>query len=163
MQRSQFAGCGSHNYCIVHGAGGCQSFNQLCNCGRFLAYGNIDTDNILSGLVDNCVDGNGCFACLTVADDKFTLAAADRYHTVDSFNTGLQRNAYAFSFYYAAGRGLYGAHLFGIYWAFAVYRSTQAVYYTADKAFTCGNGNNSSGAFYHIALFNAFIGAEDNQ
>ena len=39
-------------------------------------------------LIDDGVDGDGGLAGLTVADDQFALAAADRDHAVDGFQSG---------------------------------------------------------------------------
>ena len=31
-------------------------------------------------LINDCINSNGCFTCLTVANDKLTLATSDRNH-----------------------------------------------------------------------------------
>ena len=61
--------------------------------GRFLlADGNVDADNILALLVDDSVERDRGLTGLAVADDKLTLAAADRNKRVDSLQAGLQRH-----------------------------------------------------------------------
>ncbi len=42
-------------------------------------------------LVDDRVDCDCSLTDLTVADDKLTLTASDRYHCVDRLDTGLER------------------------------------------------------------------------
>src|SRR5208283_1989305 len=56
-----------------------------------LADRDIDADNIALFLIDDRVDGDRGLADRTVADDQFTLAAAEREQRVDDDKTGLHR------------------------------------------------------------------------
>ena len=82
--------------------------NEGGYCGSLLTYGYIDTVYGLAGivealLVDDGVDGNGCLSSLAVADDKLTLASADRNHGVDGLQSGLQRLLYRLAVDYSWG------------------------------------------------------------
>ena len=50
---------------------------------------NVDTLNAFAFLVDDGVDGYGCFTNLTVTNDQLTLTTTNRHHRVDCFQTGL--------------------------------------------------------------------------
>jgi hypothetical protein len=56
----------------------------------FLADGDVDTDHVLTFLVDDRVDRDRGFAGLAVADDQFALAFADWNHGIDGFDACLQ-------------------------------------------------------------------------
>ena len=69
-----------------------ESGNSRC----LLADSHINTVNGLACLVetlliDDGINGDGCLTSLTVADDKLTLATADRNHRVYRLDTSLQR------------------------------------------------------------------------
>ena len=51
----------------------------------------VHADQIFAFLIDNRVDRNGSLAGLAVADDQFTLTAANRHHRVDGLKTSLNR------------------------------------------------------------------------
>ena len=83
--------CGNNDR-VIHSAVTAQLFDNA-RYGRFLlADGNVDADNILALLVDDSVERDRGLTGLAVADDKLTLAAADRNKRVDSLQAGLQRH-----------------------------------------------------------------------
>ena len=79
-----------------------QSFDQLSDCRTLLSDGDVDAVEFLllvggiveTLLIDDGIDGHGCFACLTIADDQFTLTTANRDQTVDGFHARLHRLAH---------------------------------------------------------------------
>ena len=75
---------------VIHGACGLQFFVYTNNVGVLLADGYVNTNDVLTLLVQNGINADGCLTGAAVADDKFTLASSDRNHGVDSFKTCLQ-------------------------------------------------------------------------
>lgn len=86
--------------------GHCQCFYQLGDGGPLLANGDVDADHVLALLVDDGVGCKGGLTRLAVADDKFTLAAADRHHGVDGLDARLQGLGNALAFNDTRGRRL---------------------------------------------------------
>ena len=85
----------SHNYgCVGHSAMVFECFYNIGNSRSLLANSHINTKYRIAFvekffLVDNGINSNSRFTSLAVADDKFTLSAPDRDHSVNCFNTGL--------------------------------------------------------------------------
>ncbi len=82
---------------VVHCSVLFESFHYLSDRGAFLTDCNINTDNILPFLGDDCIDCYRCFTGLSVTDDKLTLTTADRYQGIDRFDTCLKRFMYGFT------------------------------------------------------------------
>src|SRR5580698_3391147 len=76
---------GSDDDSLIHHTFALQTFNKCGNFGEFLANSNVHVNDagLLLGLVNHGVDSNGSFTGLAVADEQFTLAAADWNHGVD--------------------------------------------------------------------------------
>src|SRR5690606_6132391 len=69
-------------------------FELLANLrhGRcLLTDSDVDAHHVLALLVDDRIDRNRGLTGLAVADDKFTLSAADRHHRIDRLQSGLKR------------------------------------------------------------------------
>jgi len=96
LQGSRVAGACRYDDGIFHSIVFFKRLHHAKHGGLLLADGDIYTVNRISGvefffLVDDRINADGGLARLAVADDKFALAATDRDHGVDSFDTGLQR------------------------------------------------------------------------
>src|SRR5438270_1829834 len=83
-------GSGNHNG-VFHCAMLFEGSDNLRNRGTLLSNGYIDADNILASLVDDRVKRHGGFAGLAIANDQFALTAANWYHRINCFDTGLER------------------------------------------------------------------------
>src|SRR5438270_4493521 len=118
---------------MLHRAVLLQNLTNTCNKRVFLANGNIDTDEILALLVDDCIKDNSSFTCLAVANDQFALAASNRNHAVNSLNTSLYRRVNALSGDDTRGNALYGARLIRINWSIVVYGLPQWVDHTTNE------------------------------
>ncbi len=68
------------------------------NGGRFLADSDIDTFDTGIALVDDGIDSQCGFTCLTATDDQFTLTTTDWDDGVNGFITGLYRLIYGLTF-----------------------------------------------------------------
>ena len=162
LQRRHFRSCGGNDNGIVHGAGFLQGFHQLGHGGAFLTNGDINADHVFALLVDNGIRCDGGFAGLAVADDQFTLAAADGDHGVDCLDAGLQRNRDVFALN-NTGRRCFNGHVFDCFdLALAVNGSAQSVHHAADQSFAHRDGNHTAGALDGVALTNAGVRAQQN-
>jgi len=83
---------GHDNDGVVHRALIAQNCHGLGHSGRALANGAIDANDVLAALIEDGVNGDRGLACLAVAKNQFTLAAADGNERVDDLQTGLQRH-----------------------------------------------------------------------
>src|SRR5690242_7125243 len=70
-------GGGSDHDGVVHGAVIFQNLDHLGDGRTLLANGAIDTDQVVALVVDDRIQNHGGFARLPVANDEFTLAAAN--------------------------------------------------------------------------------------
>ena len=89
LQRCYIRCCSGNDDGVIHSLVVAQSLHELCYCGLLLTYSYIDTDNILSLLVNDSIDSDSCFTCLPVSDDQLTLSLTDRYNGVDCLDTCL--------------------------------------------------------------------------
>ena len=89
LYRSRFAGRCRHDNGIIHCIILFQGRNDLCNCRGLLSDCDINTNDILSFLVNDRIHSDRCLTGLTVADDQFTLTASDGEHRVNGKDTGL--------------------------------------------------------------------------
>ena len=76
---------------IGHRAAFLQLLVNLNDAGALLPNGHVEAHDVLAALVEDGVDRNAGFPGLSIADDQFALAAADRRKRVDHFQTGLER------------------------------------------------------------------------
>ena len=105
---------------VIHRAFFAQVGDDLRDGGRTLANRAIDAQHILVALVQNGVDRDGRLAGLSVAEDQFALAAADRNERIDDDDAGLQRHGDEGAVHDRPGRSLDGQALAGGNRPFAV-------------------------------------------
>src|SRR5713226_3245448 len=94
LQGGSFRGRSCNDDRVLHSIVLLEGLDELRNSRALLANGDIDTIKLLillltlvpAPLVEDGVNGNSRLACLTVTDDKFTLATTDRHHCIDGFN-----------------------------------------------------------------------------
>ncbi|MBA7655237.1 hypothetical protein ES703_63136 [subsurface metagenome] len=91
LKRRRVAGWRSHDYRIVHRPIILKHFYNVSDRGIFLTNSYINTDDILTFLIDDSIYGNGCLSCLTISYDELSLASSYRNHGIDGFYTSLQR------------------------------------------------------------------------
>ena len=162
QHRSGFGSGSGNDDGVVHGAVFFQFGNNRRYGGSFLTYGNVDAGNPLTFLVDDGIDGNGGFTGLSVTDDKFTLAAANGNHGVNSFQTGLHRFKNGFTSNNAGSEEFNGTIFCGFDFTFTVEGLTKCVDNTADHGFPNGNFHNSAGSLYLVAFLNIGVGPKNN-
>src|SRR5260370_38748524 len=89
LDGSRIGGRRRHPNRILHGAVIFERLDHLRHRRTLLPDGDVDTDQIAALLIDDGVEGDCGLAGLAVANDQFTLSAADRDHGVDRLDTGL--------------------------------------------------------------------------
>ncbi len=155
--------CGStDNNGIVHSACHGQIVDDLSNSRTLLTDGNIDTDDILALLVQDGICCDGGLTGLTVADDQLTLAASDRDHGVDSFDTGLKGNINRLAVDDAGSRRFDGTETVVCDGALTIDGFAQCVDDTANQGIANGNGNDTTGTLDGVAFLDAAVIAKDN-
>src|SRR5690606_12959651 len=88
-------------------------------------------------LVQNGIDTNGRFTCLTVTNNKLTLATAHRNHCINRLNTSLKWLSYRLTVNYTRSFTLQWHFIsFTGDWTFTIDRLTQCVYHTTNNTFT---------------------------
>ena len=99
LQRCWVRSGSGYNYCVSHSTTLLQRFHNLLYSRLFLSTSNIDTIYRVSFfvklfLVDNGIQSDGSFTCLTVTNNQLTLTSSDWNHGIDSLDTCLQRLSY---------------------------------------------------------------------
>ena len=90
-QGRRVRGRGRNHDGVFHGSVFGQGVYDAGDSGRLLPDSHIDANHVLLFLVDDGINGDSGFTGLAVADDKFTLAPADRYHGINGQPAGLER------------------------------------------------------------------------
>ncbi len=113
-------------------------------------------------MINDRIDGNGCFTCLAVTDNKLALSAADRHHGIDRLDTGLHRLMYGFTSHDAWSRRLDRAECGGRNRSFTVQRLSQRVNYTAKQSFADRYFHNTASTFDLVAFDNIRVRSKNN-
>ncbi|EJX07230.1 hypothetical protein EVA_04658 [gut metagenome] len=162
LHGSHFAGGSTHNHSIIHGTVLFQSVYQLSNGGLFLADGHINAEHTLALLVDDGIGSNHSLTGLAVANNQFTLTAANRNHAVNCFDTGLKRHRNALALDDAGSWALDGAILLCINGTLTVDGLAQSIHNAANHGLAYRNAHNLAGTLHNAALFQANVTAQQN-
>jgi hypothetical protein len=157
LHRGGVGGRGDHDDGVIHGAVALERVHNLGDLAGALADGHVDADHVLPFLVDDCVEADGGFARLAVADDQLALATADRKHGVDGHDAGLDGRVDPFARDDAGGHALNGAHLVGVERPFAVDGYPQRVHDAPDKRVAHGHGGDQAGGAHFISGFDVVV------
>ncbi len=171
LQRSRFrSGCG-HDDGVFHRAVFFELLHDLCNGRTLLADGDVDAVKLLAFivgligflLVDEGVDRDSRFTGLTVADDQFALATANRDEGVDGLEARLHRLADRFTRDDARSLLFDQTTLGRFDRTLAIDRIAQSIDHAAKKGLADGNVHDGVGALYAVAFADFLVGAEDNR
>ena len=162
LHRGPFGSTGVYDDGVIHSAGSFQTFVYTDDIGVLLPDGNINTNDILSLLVQNGINSDGGLACTAVADDQLTLSAADRDHRVDTFQTGLQRDVYRLSVGNARSFDFNVAISVSLDFASAVNRLSQRIDHAADDRIAYGNLHQTARSLYYVAFLDGFRISQKN-
>ncbi len=162
MQRGWGAGPRHNHRGVIHRAVFAELFDRAGH-GRFLLPNrHVKALHARIALVDDRVDGDCCLTCLTVTNDQFALATANRGHRVDGLDAGLQRLMHGLAFRHTGGDHFDRAALVGHNRAFAVERIPQRIDHAAQEFVTHGHAQQGSGAANFFTFVDVQIVAEDN-
>ena len=152
LQRSRLAGAGHHDGRVVHGAVLPQDFDHAGH-GRILLT-DRDVKALYAGvaLVEDGVDADGGLARLAIADDQFSLSAADGRHRIDGLDAGLQRLCHRQSLGHARRPGFDVAALAGDDRTLAVDWISQRVDHAADHGVADRHAQQPARALDLVAL-----------
>ena len=115
-----------------------------------------------TGLVFDGVQADRGLAGLTVADDEFSLATADRYHRVDGLDASLQRHPDGRPLQDAGRRAFDRAVCIGRNRPLAVNRAAECIHDTAEQRLAGRDFHNTAGAPDRVALPDLLIRAEQH-
>ena len=137
---------------VVHRTLRAERLHDVCHGGTLLSDSHIDaidriTGLVVGALVDDRVDGYGGLAGLTVADDEFPLATADRDHRVDRHDSGLERLGDGLTEYYTGSLALQ-RHLRQVSFDLAesVKRNAKRIDHSSEHLLTDLDGGDPSGS-----------------
>src|SRR5690606_6570367 len=122
----------------------------------------IDTFDAARLLIDDRVDRERRLTGLTVADDEFALAAADRHHRVDRLVTGLHGLAHGLTVDDAGRDALDGRHALVLDRTFAVDRIAQRIDDAAEQPFAHRHFENASRRLDRVAFDDVLVFAQDH-
>src|ERR1700716_3330265 len=170
LHRRRIGGGGGDNDRVFQRALLFQNLDELRDGGAFLADRDVDAIqlDLLVGLrverllVENGVERDRGLAGLTIADDQFALAAADRDQRIDRFQAGGHRLVDRFA-RNDAGRLDVDAHpLVGLDRALAVDRIAERIDHAAEQALADRGIDDGAGALDGLAFLDLAVGAEDH-
>ena len=157
LHRCSGTGCGGYHRCVFHGAPVRQGLYQLGHGGLFLSDGHVDTDHILSLLVQDRIHCQRRFPGLPVSDDQLTLTLADRHHGIDGLDAGLHRFRHRLPVQHPRRRAFHRPAFFRFHRAFPVNRTPQGVHHTADHVLPHRHLYNGTGRFHNIPFADGVI------
>src|SRR5271156_3546223 len=153
LHRSGFRGGGSYDDAVLHRAVIGERLDELRDGGTFLANGAVNANHVAAALVQDCVNDDGGFSDLTVANDQLALAAADGNHSVNGLDAGLDRFAHGLAIDHAGSETFERIALRRLNGAFVINGIPERVHNAADHAIADRHGHDFSGAFDGVAFF----------
>ena len=113
-------------------------------------------------MIDDGVDRHRSFTCLAITNDQLSLAAANRHHRIDRFQTRLQWLRYGLT-RNNTWRNFFdrGAQL-GVDRAFAVNRLTERVHYATTQLWADRHLKDAACALDGVAFGDMFVSTENN-
>src|SRR5262249_19450008 len=113
-------------------------------------------------LVENGVERDGRLAGLTITDDQFALAAADRDQRVDSLQARRHRFVHRLARNDAGRLHVNARSLFGLDRSFAIDWITECIDDAAEQPLADGHVDDRASALDGLAFFNLAVIAENN-
>ena len=166
MQGGWIGGGGGDDNRVVHRTLRAERLHDVGHGGTLLSDRHIDAIDRIPGLVvgalvDDRVDGYGGLAGLTVADDEFPLATANRDHRVDRHDSGLERLGDGLTEYDTRSLAL-KRHLRQVSFDLAesVKRNAKRIDHSSEHLLTDLDGGDPSGSAYRHSLLDLIGRAE---
>mmetsp|Transcript_16446 Transcript_16446/g.36308 ORF Transcript_16446/g.36308 Transcript_16446/m.36308 type:complete len:319 (-) Transcript_16446:42-998(-) len=170
LQRRRIRSSGSNYGGVLEAIVLPENLEQLCHGRALLAYGHVNAIEVVLfvGAVVDCllvedgVDGNGSFARLTIADNKFPLPAANGDEAVHCLQARGHRLMDALARDDARCLQLHAPALGRVEGASAIDGCAQGVDDTAQELLPDGDIDDGAGALHAVALDDGAIVAEDD-
>ena len=162
LDRRRISRGGCHDAGVLHRIVLLQVLDQRSDGRLLLTDGDIDTDTVLVGLVQDRIHRDGGLTGLTVADDQLTLSTTDWEHRVDREDTGLQRLIDRLTIDDAWCRLLDGAVLVLMDRTETVDRLTESVYDTTEVVVGYRYAGHTTGTHTTTALAESGLVTEED-
>ena len=139
-----------------------ESFYLCTNCWFFLTNSHINTDHILSFLVQDSINGYWSFTSLAVSDDQLTLTTSNWNQGINGLKTSLQWLRNWFTLHNTWSRCFNWTETCCFDVTKTINWLPKWVYYTTNKGFTNWNFHDFSSTFNNIAFTNCYEIPQDN-
>ena len=150
-----WGGCaGNDHRGVFHSTVTFQCINYAGNGRIFLTDCNVETFDVLAFLIQDRVNADGCLASFSVTNHKLSLAAANRCHRVDRFDTRLHWLGNGLPFGNTCCDDFNRACGIGLNRSLAVQCVAQRIEYATDDCITCRNRQQCSECFDFVAFLN---------
>ncbi len=127
--------------------------DDSCDLGFLLSDSDIDTSDVLSFLIDDCIDSDGGLPRLTITDDEFALSTTDRNESVDRLDTGLNRLVHGLSRGDARGDFLHRIMFHCRDRTLTIDRKSERIHYAPHHLVRDRYRENSFRSFHDISFF----------
>src|SRR6266581_55433 len=155
------SGSFDHN-CVIHRTEILERLHDLRDRRSLLADGHVNANNILAALIDDRVNGDCGFSSLTITNDQFALAPADRHHRIDRFQSGWERLFHRLAIDNSRRNPLDRVVIFGDDRSALVDGISQRIHDATHERLAHGHLHNAAGAFDEIAFFDLLKLAEEH-
>ncbi len=162
LQSGRIGGGGHDHNRVIHGPILLQGRHHAGHVGLFLPDGHVDTDQVLVLLIDDGVNGQRRFACLSVADDQLPLPTADGDHRVYGLDARLHGGVHRLAGHHARGDALDLAVLVGRDRTLSVNRLAHRIDHSPDERFPYWHRDDAPGAADRLPLLNVGVVAHDD-
>src|SRR3989442_516501 len=144
---------GFHDDRVIHRAKILQRLNDLRDSRSLLPDRDVDANYVLAALIDDRIHRNRSLASLTIADDQLALAAANRNHRIDGFQSRLQRLLHRLAIDHSRRDALDRVVIFGNDRSTLVDWISQRINNAAHQCLAHGHLHDAAGALDEIAFF----------
>src|SRR5271170_3790745 len=162
LNRRGLRSCSGDDDAVLHRAVIGERLDELRDGGTFLANGAVNANHVAAALVQDCVNDDGGFSDLTVANDQLALAATDGNHGVNGFNAGLDGFAHGLAIDHARSEAFERIALRRLNGTFIVNGIAERVHHAADQAIAHRHGHDFSGALDGVAFLDFGVIAEQH-
>ena len=162
LHRRRIGSGGRDDDGVIHRAVVRQRLDDLRHGGALLSDRDIDADDVAALLVDDRVERDRGLARLTVADDQFALAAADRDHRVDGLDAGLQRLFHRLPVDDARRQRFKRIECRCIDGTIVVDRVAERIHHAADQRVAHRHGHDAAGAADFVAFLDRGVIAQQH-
>src|SRR5208337_1507729 len=148
---------------MFHSAVKLKGLHHTRNARPFLAYGNIDANDIAALLVDDRIKGNRRLSCLAVTDDELPLSPTNRDHRINCLYSCLERLPDRLPVNNTRCNDINYSACLGIDRPLAVNRLPDGIYNASDHFLSDWDRHDLSRPFDNVAFLNVGVLAEQDR